>query len=363
MNGLMTEREWRRRALRPRRSHPVCWGAQCVMVNKRGVLKQDKAFRAFLLLAAWMLAVALPALAPKTKKSEYPMMAAQVGAQQAQPREVSCIDYTMPAGIALRSVTYTREQLLRGRLLIVDETHELPQDVPAPNTMSIAAYGKGMAPVNDLKIQSGRDTIEALVQLFDALRARGVSGLSVWRGTQSAAEWRIEQIGRIRVLAETMTLHEAVERNLRENSDPCLAEGLQEYTVEIRLSTGASAQPDGRALKDSPQGRALLQLAWRCGFVQRRPNAEGALGYRFRYVGRAHATAMTFLSLSLEEYARWLHQKGTLTVYENGKARFLILCKPMTGTYVELWLPEGASCEASLDNLGYVVAACDLGGQ
>ncbi len=361
MNGLMTEREWRRQALRPRRAHPVCWGAQCVMACKRGALRQDKAFRAFLLLAAGMLAVALPLLTPRGRRGEYPVAAAQASAQQAQPREVSCIGYTLPAKIALQSVTYTREQLLRGKLLIVDEAHELPRAVPAPNTMSVAAYGKGMVPVNDLKIQSGRETIQALVQLFDKLRARGVSGLSVWKGTQSAAEWRVEQIRGIRARMETATLQEAVERTLSENADPCLKEGLQEYTVEIRLSAGDTA--DSRALEDTPQGRSLLQLAWRYGFVQRRPGAQGALAYRFRYVGQAHAMAMTYLNLSLEEYAQWLHQKGTLTVYENGKAKFLILCKPITGTHVELWLPEGASCEVSLDNLGYAVAACTLSGQ
>ncbi|MCI6376746.1 MAG: hypothetical protein MR842_03155 [Clostridiales bacterium] len=363
MNGLMTEREWRRQAVRPRRAHPVCWGAQCVMAGKRGALKQDKAFRAFLLLTACMLAVALPMLAPKRKRSEYPMAAVQASAQQAQPREVSCVSYAMPDGVALRSVTYTREQLLRGKLLVVDAAHELPRDAPAPNTMSIAAYGRGMVPVNDLKIQSGRDTIQALIRLFDALRARDVGGLSVWRGTQSAAEWRIEQISRIRARAETATLQEAVERTLRESEDPCLAEGLQEYTVEIRLSTGDAAEPDSRALEATPQGRALLQLAWRCGFIQRRPGAKGALAYRFRYVGQAHATAMTYLNLGLEEYAQWLHQKGTLTVYENGAPKYVILCKPMTGTHIELWLPEGASWDVSLDNLGYAVAACTLNGQ
>ena len=45
-----------------------------------------------------------------------------------------------------------------------------------------------MVPVNGLSVKSGRDTIEALAELFASLRAEGVSGLCVWSGTLSADE-------------------------------------------------------------------------------------------------------------------------------------------------------------------------------
>lgn len=35
MNGLMTEREWRRQAARAKPPRPVCWGRACVLPAKR----------------------------------------------------------------------------------------------------------------------------------------------------------------------------------------------------------------------------------------------------------------------------------------------------------------------------------------
>ena len=85
-----------------------------------------------------------------------------------------------------------------------------------------------------------------------------------------------------------------------------------------------------------------------------------ASAFRFRYVGKAHATAMTYLDLRLEEYLEWLHQKGVLAVQEDGGLKYLILCKPLTGTHIAFDVPAGASVEASFDNDGYAVVACTL---
>ena len=83
------------------------------------------------------------------------------------------MSYELPEGLETQSVTYTDEQLLRGRLLLLDAQHPLPDGAPAPNTMSVAAYGKGMVPVNGLSVKSGRATIDALAELFAGLRAEG----------------------------------------------------------------------------------------------------------------------------------------------------------------------------------------------
>lgn len=63
-----------------------------------------------------------------------------------------------------------------------------PMERLAPNTMSVATYGKGMVPVNGLSVKSGRDTIQALAELFASLRSEGVSGLCVWSGTLTRTE-------------------------------------------------------------------------------------------------------------------------------------------------------------------------------
>ena len=49
---------------------------------------------------------------------------------------------------------------------------------------------------------------------------------------------------------------------------------------------------------------------------------------------------MTYLDLKLEEYLEWLHQKGVLAVQEDGRLKYLILCKPLTGTHVAFDVPQ-----------------------
>lgn len=360
MNGLMTEREWRRQAMR-RTPRPDYWGAQCVMIRPtKQTLKEDRAFRAFLLLLSLAIALALPILAPRARIQEYPQASSQAEAEGVQARSVSAVRYALPQELSYQSRTYTYEELLRGQMLLIDGAHPLPAGVPAPNTMSVASYGKGMVPVQGLGVRSGRETIAALTRLFSALRERGVSGLSVWKGTMSAAEQRAGQIAAIRSRIARMPVEDALVEALKETDAPGTGEMQQEYTVEIRLSAGEAGQPDTRPLEETAQGRLLLQLAWRSGFIRREPDGLGARAFRFRYVGEAHATAMTYLDLTLEEYLDWLHLKGELAVWRDGALRYIILCKPMTGTHIAFSLPTGASCEASLDNEGYAIVACTL---
>ena len=68
--------------------------------------------------------------------------------------------------------------------------------------------------------------------------------------------------------------------------------------------------------------------------------------------------ALKGLDLTLEEYLEWLHEKGMLAVQEDGRLKYLILCKPLSGTHVAFDLPQEAAVEASFDNDGYAIVAC-----
>lgn len=357
MNGLMTEREWRKRAAH-RRQRPDYWGAQCVLPRmRRPSLKQDRAFHAFLLFLSLVIALLLPILCPSEKPTDYPEWVARTENGGVQVREVSAVTYALPADIPLQSVTYRREALLRGKLLLLDEAHPLPDGTPAPNTHSIAEYGKGMVPVRNLSVRSGRETIGALQELFATLGMRGVSGLCVWQGTMSAAEQREARLLAMRTRAAHMPLNAACRAALAVTDTPRTGDLQQEYTVELRFA-GRAGCADGRPLDATTQGQKLLHFAWRSGFIRR--EATGTRAYRFRYVGKAHAAAMTYLDLPLERYLEWLHKQGTLVVSQDGAPRYIILCKPMNGSHIEFGLPQGAVCEASLDNTGYAVVACTL---
>lgn len=354
MNGLMTEREWRKQYLKQSKSRPLWWGAQYLLSTKaKQNVAQDRAFRSFLLLLSCTVAILLPVFYPMKKAESFAEVQPTVLSASVQPRSVSAVSYAVPQQLQWTEHTFTTAELARGKMLLLDADHALPANLPPPNTFSIAAYGKGMVPVASLRLQSGAETIEALQQLFAALRQKGVNGLSVHQGTLSAAQQQALRLEELRKWMRSLPPDQAAEKTVRETDRPGTGEMLQEYTVELRF---ADAEP----FEHSQQGQSLLQTAWRYGFIRTNPNGAGTQSSRFRYVGRAHATAMTFLDLPFESYLQWLHEKGALTISENGAPRYLILCQPLSGDRISFQLPQNAACEASLDNLGYAIVACTL---
>lgn len=344
MNGLLTEREWRKQYVRKQSARPDWWGAQYVLpCARKNSLRKDRSFLVFLLLLSLTVSILLPALVPFEKET-FVNTATQPVLQKAEPRSVSAVGYLLPAWLTCTQQTYTKEQLAQGKMMLLDERHRLPAEAPPPNTFSIASCGNGMVPVRDLSVKSGRETIAALKELFAALRAKGVSGLAVSQGTLSTAQQRAAQENRLRFLMKTQPVEKALSQVLDELDPPGTGELLQEYTVELQFQHSAPMQE-----------QILTQTAWRYGFVQ---TDAAAHPDRFRYVGRAHAVAMTYLDLELEAYLEWLHQKGVMIISDGSRLQYLILCQPVSGTHVSFQIPDGTQAEVSLDNLGYAIAAC-----
>ena len=161
-------------------------------------LMQDRSFQLFLLLLALAFALVLPQLVPYTSQESFAEIPVTGGQTAASPRQVRQITYAFPAELEVEQKIYSADELMRGRMLLLNEHHPLPDDVPAPNTTSIAAYGKGRVPVENFQIKSGRQTIEALAELFLDLNSQGVSGLIVADGTVSRAQQRQRQEDSVR---------------------------------------------------------------------------------------------------------------------------------------------------------------------
>lgn len=349
VDAMLTEREWFKHTAQKRRSFAECWGAQYVLPD-RHPLRNDRAFRAFLLMLSSVTALLLPLLFPPPVHEGYIESIAPSSAGSIQPRKVPEISYLLPENLLYEQYTYARAQLLRGKMMLLDENHPLPADTPPPNTYSIAVYAKGEIPVKDLQIVSGAGTIKALQALFAALRQQEVAGLAVCEGTHSKAqqqEWREKHL---RTLMTSETPERAAVLTNQRYERPGAGELLQEYTVEIRPQSQTAAA----------SWQKLLQTAWRYGFIRTMTANTEQADYRFRWVGEAHATAMTYLNLSFREYLDWLHEKETIAIEENGRMKYLICCKPLTGTHIAFSLPKNAAIEVSLDNLGYAIAACTL---
>jgi len=359
MNGLMTEREWRKQYFK-KQKRPDWWGAQYVFDHQRShPLCRDRAFHLFLLLLSILFSVMLPWFVPRRPAFQVTEALAPENMEVLRPRQVSTIHYEPYTAQTLQTQICTVSELSGGRLLLLDATHPFPKDLPPPNTFSIASYGHGMIPVSSLQIQSGKETIAALEKLFRALREKGVHNLQVCSGTVSKAQQRKQLLLTLRNRMKTACVDEAVADVISRLEWPGTGEMLGEHSVEMRFHSSPS-EVEGQCAVPSSAEPILFQTAWRYGFICTHQEEEDGEVYRFRYVGIAHATAMTFLNLDLQTYLHFLHQKGSLTIWENNEPKYLIKCTPVTGNRVQFELPADVSWEASLDNLGYAVAVCTL---
>ena len=288
--GVITEYEWRRAAQRMPKTRPDWWGAQCLYPTRKQRLMRDRSFRLFLVMLSLTAALLLPVLFPY-RSPEVFEDCSPAAVSFSTARRVSSISYQRPVQLVYQQQTFPAAQLLRGKMLLANERHPLPDDLLPPNTVSIAQYGAGMVPVRSLQLRSGYETIEALKPLFAQLRESGAGGLFIQQGTLSAAQQRTAFLQQARLLMQSHPPEEAVSILRSSFETPGTGSLLQEYAVEIHAS-------DALSLEESPQWQTLLQLCWRYGFV--RESSERP--HRFRYVGKAHATAMTYLDLDLESY-------------------------------------------------------------
>lgn len=350
VNGLLTEREWRKQYTK-RKRQPDWYGPQYVLKQTaQCVLVQDRAFLLFLLVLSLTISVLLPLFVSPKQTWQFEQAALKTEPSKILARHVEEIKYTADYWGEWDEKTYTEFELLKGKMLLLDDRHPLPADMLPPNTYRIASYGNAMIPVEDLSIKSGKETIEALKEWFTVLRKKGISNLAVSGGTVSIAQQRAKLLTDFRAQMKGMPVQKALETVLDTSEWPGTGEMLREYSVDLRF----------RNPPTQGELEILFQTAWRHGFAKITCRFKDSQTLRFRYVGKAHAMAMTYLNLALEDYLLWLHEKEEMTVYEKGEPRYLILCKRMPGQRIKFFLPRDAEYDISADNMGYAVIACSL---
>lgn len=356
--GICTEREWRKRGGSVHIVPAVCWGAVCLRPVSRRTIHTSRFLHVCMLAGAMAVAAVIILLGRFSQTPTiFPMAAVPAAACQPVVRQVPGLSFSVPTDLPMVPCTYTAQELYGGKLLLLDALHPLPSEAPAPATINIATYGKGMVPVRELALRSGKETVLALRELFAQLRENGVTAFVVWRATETTAVTAGMQYTAMRELAGNNSLETAA-KAAQATCGIVGREALrQAYTVELRMLQPGSQLPDERPLEQTAEGRQLLRLAWRNGFV--RVGDEGAAAFCFRYVGKAHATAITYLDVDLHEYLAVLHAKQTLTI-RAAEAVYYIQCKPVEGAYLAFSVPSAAVCEASMDNTGYAVVACTV---
>lgn len=268
----------------------------------------------------------------------------------------------LPNGESQR-LTITMQRLLQGKMLLVDESHPLPENMAAPNTLNVSGFSHGRIACRDPLAQLDEAALTELQELCVDARNRGIGGLTVMAGTRSQEQQRILLNEKVEQYTRTMTIEEAVVQAKLLVPPPGCSEHQLPWTVDIRICRAWNKLPEAEALNASEEGRWLIEHAWEYGFVQRWPEADPAMDdhrpYCFRYVGMVHASMMHILGVSLEEYLALLQTYGMLTLLDENGAPVLSVAYAEAGERHTVFEVPGNIVldDASIDNQGGAVLA------
>ncbi len=322
-----------------------------VRLLRMGIIALSAALGTLLMLATLPgeRAPAVPAAAPSAPT------APPAAAQRALPEGVRA---GLPEG-ACYEVAIPAERLARGRMMLVDAAHPLPDTAAAPVTYGVLNQTGGRVACRDMRAVSGEDTLEALEALFSTARGKGIVGLTVFAGSRSADQQLTEQTDTFALLAKRMTLRDALSEVERTVPAPGCSEHQTAWAVDIRVCPLSGGMPEDGPLSGSRQGAWLLENSWRWGLIHRPGVAEQCAPYHFRYVGQAHAALMRALNATLEEYLTLLHECGALTLYSaEGRPVVSAVCVQAGAQSAEFLLPtDGIIDDMSEDNTGYAVVS------
>lgn len=266
----------------------------------------------------------------------------------------------LPEGPTQR-LTVTTERLAKGKMLLIDGEHPLPEGAEPGNTFGVLSYARGRIACRDPQAVLGEETLIRLEYLCVDARNSGMDRLTVFAGTRSQEQQRILLTDTVADFARDVSIEEAVVLAKEKVDAPGCSEHQLPWTVDIRLCRTWNDMPAREALSDSPQGAWLLDNAWRYGFIQRWPEADPSRDdhrpYHFRYVGLSHARLMQALGLDFEAYLAFLRGVGAVTLLDDeGAPLVTAVCVKAGERHTSFDVPEGTKLEdASLDNTGWAL--------
>lgn len=267
----------------------------------------------------------------------------------------------LPAGQATHTLTFTREKLMAGHMLLVDETHPVPYDL-SPATKGILTETGGRVSCRDASAVLAVDALNALDDMFRRARYDRHNTMVVFAGARSVEQQRGDLMDRMTVLSRSMSFEQALKKAKQEIELPGFSEHQLPWCVDIRICDGWNDLPREEPLNASEAGTWLINHSWEYGLIRRYPEAQGTHGaWHFRYVGRGHAAMIHALNVTFEEYLLVLREHRALTLLdESGQPAVSVICQPMADAgQTHLTLPRGADLEGvSADNDGWALAVC-----
>jgi len=324
-----------------KRSRPWLWCIPCLML---------------------LLVVCLPRPA-QPDAHVYPLHAP---ALTAPPEPVSVLPANIRANLPqgdTQHISVPVQHLEKGRMLLINETHPLPEGYTPGDTLSVLNYTQGRVDCRDISAVSGQDTLDALREMFFAARQNNIVQFTVFAGTRSAEQQRILLTDTLADLSRDMSLEAALHAAREAVASVDCTEHQTPWAIDLRLCPVWNGAPLATPYDATQAGQWLIRHCWEFGFIRRwrdaTPQDHSCRAFHLRYVGKAHAMLMHALDVTFEEYLALLHDHGALTLYnENGAPLATAVCQSAGEHLTSFTLPTSGEIEdLSLDNTGYAIAA------
>lgn len=268
------------------------------------------------------------------------------------------VTVTVGAPEGTEQVSYTRRQLLQGKLLLISALHPLPADYPAPNVRGVRQVVGAYLPAQE-QTALAREVIQALCDMqFD----RPLTDVTLLRGAVSRAQQDALRLEAFHRYCCVTSLEEAA--RLSRLSTPAGGESEHQTGCCVDLILQGNTQMGKQdVLEWNETGLWLRDNMWRYGFIRRgSPEAMDEEhvcdSLHIRYVGRVHAAAMYAGGWTLEEYLDVLQSCGAITVCEQGQRDAYVYWLPYDGEGGMQALLPSRFGDASLTNTGGAVFTC-----
>lgn len=275
-----------------------------------------------------------------------------------------------------RTVTYTRQELMLGGLLLVNPWHSLPSDFSEDGLVSVNTASDYTIQVESSNVKLFPIAYQALADALDGAKAAGLESYIVREGYRSVAEQTELFNARMDKLSGRYSGNQLIERTKKEVNYPGNSDYHTGMTFRMDVYSKTDRELNNQKFQsESAQGAWLTENCWKYGIIFRFPSKDFPnsswedKSYKtgvssqlnmYRFVGKAHSVAMRVMGMCLEEYIEFMISHPHICIYQDEMLKYEVIRIGSAGDRAQFNIPVtnmARNTQASLDNMDGVVIA------
>ena len=320
----------------------------------------------------------------KEAEAKYASAIAELESQASIPTNPSWPDHKSEGvdildltGIPLENpsaVTMTRDELMTGGMLLINEWHSRPDDFDESGVVSVGRFytGDQKIQVKDNNVSLFPNAITALREALDGAKADGLEHYLVEEGYRTYDQQNTYFQNKVTKLSSKYTGDALIAAAKKEVNYPGTSEYNSGLAFELRLYD--KNDPDVAVPKYSttPEAKWMNENCWKYGIVFRFPQASWPLETStdksfktgvskrlnlYRYVGKGNAAIMHYMDFTLEEYIEYLEEHPHIALFVDGVLKYEVYRQVVGDAQtINVQLTRNTSSySSSLDNMGGVI--------